>query len=646
MHSTTTASSTPFAPAGDPLALDPEAMRALGHRTVDALVDLMTDPSTRCLTRATAGQMAERLPSGPAPDAPRDWDDLVDQLGEDVFPYMSRLDHPRYFGYIPASGTFPGALGDLMASVLNLDVGSWMQSAGPSRLELVVLDWFKRWIGYPDDAAGVLVSGGSAANMTALACAREALLGPMSPHAVAYVSDQAHSSLARAARLLGFRADQVRVLPADETRRLSPDVVAAAIDADARAGYKPLFVAGAAGTTNTGAVDPLAELAAVCRERGVWFHVDGAYGGFAALTARGRAALRGIDQADSVTLDPHKWLYQPFECGSLLVRDGALLSKAFEIAPDYLKDTLLEHEEVNFADRGLQLSRSSRALKVWLSVSYFGAGAFREAIDRSLDCAVAAEQHIRDTDELELLSPASLGVVCFRRRGREGEDEETAARRNAALVAAFEATGDGLVSSTRLRGRYAIRLCVMNHTSSEADVKKVLDWFARAKEPEAIQVAAPAERRSLPAGEDRWLHAGPFKTADLRALPLFAELSPRDLERVGQWARCVYVPAGDLVTRQWNSARDFYVVLSGRAQVEHDGRIVADRGPGEFFGELAALDWGAGFGYARLATVRAVEPLRLLALAPGHLGQLMAAVPELDDRVRTAARDRLDSVAH
>jgi aromatic-L-amino-acid/L-tryptophan decarboxylase len=642
---TSVATPSPFAPAADPLALDPESMRALGHRTVDALVDLMTDPATPCLTRASAAEMAERLPSGPAPDEPHEWDELVDKLSQDVFPYMSRLDHPRYFAYIPGSGTFPGALGDLMASALNLDVGSWMQSAGPSRLELVVLDWFKRWIGYPDDAAGVLVSGGSAANMTALACARESLLGSMSAKAVAYVSDQAHSSLARAARLLGFRPDQVRVLPTDGSHRLSPEVVAAAIDADARAGYKPLFVAGAAGTTNTGAVDPLAELAGVCRERGVWFHVDGAYGAFASLTARGRAALRGIDQADSVTLDPHKWLYQPFECGALLVRDGALLRKSFQIAPDYLKDTM-EQAEVNFADRGLQLSRGSRALKVWLSVSFFGAAAFREAIDRSLDVALAAERHIADSDELELLSPASLGVVCFRRRGAEGEDEETTARRNKALIDAFERSGDGLVSSTRLNGRFAIRLCVMNHTSAEEDALKVLDWFANTPDPAPEQApAAPAERRATPAGEDRWLNAGPFKTAELRAVPLFRSLSPGDLERVGRWARSARLERGEVVTRQWTSARDFYVVLSGRAQVEHDGRIVAERGPGEFFGELAALDWGAGYGYARLATVRAVEPLRLLALSPAHLGELTAVAADVDDHVRRAARDRLDTIA-
>src|SRR3954451_21554247 len=187
-------------------------MRALGHRTVDALVDMLTDPETPALRRATPEEMSERLPAGPAPEEPKEWDGLVDRLGRDVFPFMSRLDHPGYFAYIPACGTFPGALGDLMASVLNLDVGSWMQSAGPSRLELVGLDWFRKWIGYPEVPAGVLVGGGSAPNLTALACARETLTGgAVGTNAVAYVSDQAHSSLARAARLIGLGPDHVCV---------------------------------------------------------------------------------------------------------------------------------------------------------------------------------------------------------------------------------------------------------------------------------------------------------------------------------------------------------------------------------------------------------------------------------------------------
>ena len=321
----------------NPLALDPEAMRAMGHRTVDLMVDMLGDRDVPALRRATPAEMSERLPFG-EPAAPQDFEGLLERLQEDVFPFMSRLDHPGYFAFIPACGTFPGALADFMASALNIYVGSWMEAAGPSRLELIVLDWFKRWIGYPSEAAGSLVSGGSAANITALACARESLLGAMNDRVVVYVADQAHSSMARAARLLGFRPDQVRVLPTDRSHRLQPETVVAAIEADADAGRQPLFVSAAAGSTNTGAVDPLVQLAEVCRERGVWLHVDAAYGGFAALSDRGRERLAGLELADSVTLDPHKWLYQPYECGSLLVRDGQLLRRAFEIVPDYLSD--------------------------------------------------------------------------------------------------------------------------------------------------------------------------------------------------------------------------------------------------------------------------------------------------------------------
>src|SRR5438105_6272719 len=234
----------PFNPPEDPLALDAETMRTLGHRTVDVLVDMLTDPDTPALRRATPDEMARRVPSDAPADA-REFDDLLEKLRTDVFPFMSRLDHPGYFAFIPACGTWPGALGDLLASALNIYAGSWMEAAGPSRVEEVVLGWFNEWIGYPAEGAGVLTSGGSAANMTALACAREALLGSMSDRLVVYCADQAHSSIARAARILGFRPDQVRALPVDDRYRLPIDAPNAALDADARSGREPLFVAAA-----------------------------------------------------------------------------------------------------------------------------------------------------------------------------------------------------------------------------------------------------------------------------------------------------------------------------------------------------------------------------------------------------------------
>jgi aromatic-L-amino-acid decarboxylase len=353
----------------DPLGLNAKQMREIGYRTIDMLVDELTDASIPAMRRGHGAELRARL-AGPPPEHPRPWEELLAQTRRDVLAPMSRLAHPGYFAFIPASSTFPGALGDLIASALDIDVGSWMSAAGPSQLELVVLDWFRQWIGYPPEAAGILVSGGSAANITALACATESLLGPMSDTVVAYVADQTHSSVARAARLLGYRPDQLRVLPTDSEHRIRLDAVVGAIDADSAAGLRPLVVCANAGTTNTGAVDPLAELAEICHERGMWLHVDGAYGGFAALTERGSRLLAGIEQADSVTLDPHKWLYQPIECGCLLVRDGPQLKDAFTINPDYLAD--YKSDEVNFSDLGLQLTRTARAIKIWLSFNYYG----------------------------------------------------------------------------------------------------------------------------------------------------------------------------------------------------------------------------------------------------------------------------------
>ena len=252
-----------------------------------------------------------------------------------------------------------------------------------------------------------------------------------------------------------------------------------------------------AGTTNTGAVDDLAGIAAVCREHGIWMHVDGAYGAFAALTRRGREALDGLELADSVTLDPHKWLYQPFECGALLVREGRLLKEAFAIHPSYLQDTASRNGEVNFADAGLQLTRTTHALKLWMSLSYFGVDAFTAAIDRAMDIARHAQQAVEDSPELELLAPATLGIVCFRRHPAGRDDEEDLEQLNAGLVGALAASGEGLVSSTRLFGRYAVRLCVLNHSTAPADVVRVLGWLATtpARAPAVSAPAGPVERR-------------------------------------------------------------------------------------------------------------------------------------------------------
>jgi aromatic-L-amino-acid decarboxylase len=610
----------------DPLALDRETMRQLGYRTVDLLVDRL-ERETPPLQRASPAEMRLRLEGAP-PERPEPFEQILDGLERDVLPFASRDGHPRFFGFVPFAGTWPGALGDLIASACNLYVGSWMESAGPSQVELEVLDWFKDWIGYPKDAAGSLVSGGSAGNLTALACAREAVAGPMRGDLVLYVSDQGHSSVARAARILGFRPEQVRVLPSDDAFRLAPGTLSAAMEADAARGLTPFCVAAQGGTTNSGAVDPLAELAAICHEHAAWLHVDAAYGGFAVLA--GRDLLPGLEQADSVALDPHKWLYQPFECGCLLVRDGRQLRAAFEILPDYLRDARAQgEEEVNFSDLGLQLTRSARALKLWVSLRFFGIEAFRSAIRRSLEVAAVAAQRVEESEVLELAAPPSLGVVCFRRR----ELDEAG---NAGLASALEQSGTGLVSSTRLHGRFALRLCVLNHQSTAGDVERVLSFLETA-EPEA---GAPRYERH-PTIVSSWPGLPEADVPSLRALPLFAGLEPDQAAQVAARASLREAAAGETVVEQWSLGSEFFVILDGTASVSVDREQARDLGAGDFFGELRALEWGAGYAYPRLASVVATSPLRLLVFPEGSLTELVERYPAIAGVIRETVAERL-----
>jgi glutamate/tyrosine decarboxylase-like PLP-dependent enzyme len=396
---------------------------------------------------------------------------VLERALRDVLPVAARVDHPRFFAFVPSAPTWPGVVADFLGAGFNTFQGTWLGSGGPSQLELVVTDWFREWLGYPAGAGGLFTSGGSAASLDALVAAREHAGAPERPAVL--MGDQSHSAVERAARIVGVRPQGIWKVPSDDAFRVRMDEMEAAVAEARRRGFTPIAICANAGATNTGAVDPLDALADLCAREGIWLHVDAAYGGFAVITERGRALFRGIERADSITLDAHKWLFQPFEAGCLMVRDVRLLEAAFGVHPEYLQDTLLGMEHVNFADRGLQLTRSFRALKVWMSIQTFGMAAFRAAVGRGIVLADRAAEHVRTAPTLELLSPPSLGVVCFR-VNPGGLEEDALDELNEAVQNRVIRSGTAMMSSTRLRGAYSLRLCIMAHHTTWRDVEQTL----------------------------------------------------------------------------------------------------------------------------------------------------------------------------
>lgn len=621
-----------------PLAMSAEAMRRAGYAAVDALAARLAAPDAGpVLRQATPAAMRARL-GGPPPEQGAGLDTVLGRVLADVVPYAAQTNHPGYFAFIPYFTTWPAAVAELIAAATNVSPWAWLESPAATQIELEVIDWFRSWLGMPQGTAGVLVSGGSAANLTALLVAREAAGGP-SDDSIVYVSDQGHSSLARTARTMGLRSHQVRVLPTDDQWRLRADTVAAAVRADRNAGRVPIAVCAAAGSTSTGAIDPLAGLADVCAAEQLWLHVDAAYGGFAALTENGRALLAGIERADSVTLDPHKWLFQPFECGGVLIRDGSRLARTFAIHPDYLESSGTHGSgEVNLGECGLQLSRGFHALKVWMSVQTFGVAAFRAAISRNMELAAYAEKLVRRSPALTLMAPASLGIVCFRREWA-GCDETETERRGIELADALHRSGEAFVSTTRLAGRHAIRLCILNPTSSQRHVRQVIEHFADTPVPagKPLSAAAPAASRADVIGNE-----GEGGSTDvLPSMPLLADVPPSVIQAVHARGTYLDVAAGEDVIRRWEADRFFYIALSGRYDVIIDDRLIRTLGAGDHFGELAARDWGGGYGYTRLATVRCVQDGQLLRLSSEDFQWLVASQPAVRAELAKILSQRL-----
>ena len=464
------------------LQMAPEDMLDLARKAAETLVKRMEGlPEDLAWDGDFQQPLEDKLKEEP-PEEGRPADEVMEQAARDILPYAARLDHPRCFAFIPSSPTWPGILADFMAAGYNFNTCNWLCASGPSEVELVVIDWIRRWIGYPDEAGGLLTSGGSSAILDAFVAAREAAGNP--DRGTVYMSDQSHKAQVRAARIIGIKADFIRLIPTDQRFRLDMDALVRAVAEDRAAGLEPIVICANAGAPSSGAIDPLEAVADFCQAEGLWMHVDAAYGGFAVIAEHGKALLRGIECADSVNLDAHKWFFQPYEVGCLLLKDVGKLENVFQVHQDVLQDTIWGANHPSFSDRGLQLSRSARALKIWMSVQTFGMAAFREAVSNGMELAVRAETYINRSPVLESLTAASLGIVCFRVNPSEGDsgstlDEAYLAELNQQMLARVFWEDRALMSSTTLGETFSLRLCIINHNTTWDDVRETLETIER-----------------------------------------------------------------------------------------------------------------------------------------------------------------------
>jgi aromatic-L-amino-acid decarboxylase len=466
----------------------PDAARSLAGEVVDLWAELLERlpelPAGRQLTVAEVRAAVTR----PVPDDPVPTAELVAYLRSLVMDYATYTGHPGFTAYISGSGTIPGAAADLLMSAMNQNVGGWRLAPAATEIEQHLTRWFGQRLGLPDTAAGMITSGGAMACFMGLKAARDARAGwdvrregtAAGPPLTLYASREVHDVNTRAADMMGLGADAVRLVATDSRQRLDVDALRAAIEADREAGKKPFAVVGTAGTVGTGAIDPLDEIADVCEEHGLWLHVDGAYGGVAALTTELRPLFRGIERADSVALDPHKWLYTPHSGGAVVVRDFDRLADAFTLAPSYThEDKEVTGRGIDYYAYGPQFSRGFHALKVWVSLLAHGWSAYERRIVHDCELAEYLYRRAEEHPELEPVGRQSLSIACFRYVPRELPDsedrEEYLNGLNERLMTELQWSGRVFPSNAVIDGRFAIRSCVVNFRTEADDVDALVD---------------------------------------------------------------------------------------------------------------------------------------------------------------------------
>ena len=448
------------------LSISDAEFRALAARASEMAAEYLAGIDRMPAFPKTSGRMTEELFGQALPEQG------MGAAALDALPKVAEQARPengRFFGYVLGSGEPVAALGDFFASVLNQNVTAWRSGPAAVTIERAVVRGLAEAIGCKG-FTGSLCGGGSAANLMGLAMAREAKLPANAQGArpgVVYASQEVHMSIPKALALLGLGHANLRLIEVDEDFQMKPASLRAAIAADKKAGKQPIAVVATAGTVNTGAIDPLRAIGATAREHGLWLHVDGAYGALAAMAAP--ETFAGLNEADSLSLDAHKWLYQPVDCGCLLFRDAAAAQRAFSHTGDYAKSLTADPlEGFVFFEESVELSRRFRALKVWLSLRYHGLAAFRESIREDLRLAQRLAEKIRREPQLELLAPVPLSAVCFRVRALDDAG-------NARVLKRIIERGRVYLSNATIRGRFALRACIVNHRTNEADVDAVVE---------------------------------------------------------------------------------------------------------------------------------------------------------------------------
>jgi aromatic-L-amino-acid/L-tryptophan decarboxylase len=452
----------------------------------------------------TADSVAERL-GRELPRAPEPVDRLLADC-EAVLDTNRHNGHPRFFGYVASPASPVGVYADLLASALNANVTSWRSAPSATLIERTVVHWLGDLVGFPT-ADGLLSSGGSIANLTAVHVAARRALGPDAGRRglaaggaglAMYVSAEAHHSLVKAADVLGLGTDQVRQVPVDERCRMDVAALRTVMAADAAAGLRPFLVAATAGTTGTGAVDPIAAVADAAEEQGCWLHVDGAYGGPAAAVDELRPLFTGLDRADSMTLDPHKWLYTPLDCGALLLRDPTAAPRALAESSEaaYIRTTGYQDDEAfAFWDHGIELSRRFRALKLWLLMRAHGSTAIAASIAEDCRLARAMAAAVDADPDLELMAPVTLSVCCFRVAPQQWRgDDATLDALNAQIMTAVQREGTAYLSGASVAGRTVLRACIVNFRTTEPDIEVTLEAVRRAAREVTRAAGSPPRR--------------------------------------------------------------------------------------------------------------------------------------------------------